>query len=58
MLLIHAKNDLHSIYSAYLAEILRLEGFADFLELDLTEIEAKTLKQQDLVIGGTCAGRD
>ena len=50
MLLLHAQNDSHSRYSAYLAEILRLEGFADFAELDIEEIKAKTLAQQDLVI--------
>lgn len=50
MLLLHAQNDSHSRYSAYLAEILRLEGFVDFAELDIEEIKAKTLAQQDLVI--------
>ncbi len=50
MLLIHNKNDPHSLYSHYLAEILRLEGFADFTELNLAEIQAATLAQQDLVI--------
>ncbi|MFN8489464.1 MAG: hypothetical protein U0350_17915 [Caldilineaceae bacterium] len=50
MLLLHTQNDAHSRYSAYLAEILRLEGFADFAELDIEEIKAKTLTQQDLVI--------
>ena len=50
MLLLHAQNDSHSRYNAYLAEILRLEGFADFAELDIEEIKAKTLASQDLVI--------
>ncbi|MEZ4867400.1 MAG: hypothetical protein R3C14_39105 [Caldilineaceae bacterium] len=55
MLLIHAKNDRHSIYSHYLAEILRLEGFADFAEAELTALDAAALAQHDLVILPRCA---
>jgi len=50
MLLIHAPNDSHSRYSAYLGEILRLEGFVDFVELDLEAVNAAILVEQDLVI--------
>lgn len=50
MLLLHAKHDPHSRYSHYLAEILRLEGFVDFAELELAGVDAETLARHDLVI--------
>jgi hypothetical protein len=50
MLLIHAKQDAHSQYSQYLAEILRLEGFADFVEQELSTLDANTLRQHDLAL--------
>jgi hypothetical protein len=50
MLLLHAAENRHSIYSRYLAEILRLEGFVDFVELDLAQLDAATLARHDLVV--------
>lgn len=50
MLLLHAANDAHSTYSHYLAEILRLEGFADFQEAKFADLDAAALQRQDLVI--------
>jgi hypothetical protein len=50
MLLIHAPHDYHSRYSHYLAEILRLEGFADFDEADIATLDAVGLARHGLVI--------
>lgn len=50
MLLIHARESFHARYSAYLAELLRLEGFVDFNELDLAAVDAAALTRHDLVI--------
>lgn len=50
MLLFHAKDNHHARYSGYLAEILRLEGFADFDETALDRLNAETLAGCDLAI--------
>lgn len=50
MLLIHAADDPHARYSAYLAEILRLEGFCDFHQADRTQLDRDLLAAHDLVI--------
>ena len=50
MLLIHSPTDRHSAYSRYLAELLRLEGFADFGEAELGAVDAAILSGQDLVV--------
>jgi hypothetical protein len=50
MLLIHAPIDHHSRYSQYLAEILRLEGFVEFDELDLAAIDTNQLARHDLIL--------
>lgn len=50
MLLLHAASDAHSIYSHYLAEILRLEGLVDFQEAEFAEMTDAALRQHDLVI--------
>lgn len=50
MLLLHAANDPHSIYSHYLAAILRLEGFADFQEAEFADLTAEGLGRHDLVL--------
>lgn len=50
MLLLHIAAEARSRYSHYLAEILRMEGFVDFAEADLTEVDAARLAQHDLVI--------
>ncbi len=50
MLLIHAPGDRHSAYSHYLAEILRMEGFVDFAEAELSAQDAATLSEHDLLI--------
>lgn len=50
MLLLHANENRHARYSAYLAAILRMEGFVDFSELDLAAVDASTLAAHDLVI--------
>lgn len=50
MLLVHASTDPHSTYSRYLAEILRMEGFADFDEADLASLNGDGLSGHDLVI--------
>src|SRR5690348_1816539 len=50
MLLVHAPADPHSTYSRYLAEILRMEGFADFDEADLASLNGDDLSGHDLVI--------
>ncbi len=50
MLLIHAQSDRHSAYSHYLAEILKMEGFLDFVEAELGAIDAATLSRHDLLI--------
>lgn len=55
MLLIHIQVDQHSQYSRYLAEILRLEGFADFAEAELATLDAAALAQHDLVILPRCS---
>jgi hypothetical protein len=50
MLLIHAAADPRSRYSHYLAEILRLEGFADFGEVDLSALDEALLGEHELLI--------
>lgn len=50
MLLIHSASDPHSGYSHYLAEILRGEGFADFVETDISALDAETVASHDLVV--------
>lgn len=50
MLLLHSQTDPHSRYSHYLAEILRLEGFADFVEAELATLDAAKLAAHDLII--------
>ncbi len=50
MLLLHAQADFHCRYSHYLAKILRLEGFADFAEAELTTLDPVLLRQHDLLI--------
>lgn len=54
MLLIHCTTEPHAIYSHYLAEILRLEGFVDYAEAELTTIDAATLLAHDLVLLPRC----
>lgn len=50
MLLLHAAADPRSRYSHYLAEILRVEGFADFAEADLSSLDEALLGAHDLLI--------
>ena len=50
MLLIHNAGEARSRYSYYLAEILRMEGFVDFTEDDLSVLTGDLLAQHDLVI--------
>ncbi|MCB0115730.1 MAG: hypothetical protein KDD84_16635 [Caldilineaceae bacterium] len=50
MLLLHVVAEARSRYSHYLGEILRMEGFVDFAECDLSEVDASQLAQHDLVI--------
>lgn len=50
MLLIHSSEDQHSKYSHYLAEILRMEGFTDFVEAELASLTANELSGHDIVI--------
>ena len=50
MLVLHARGDRHSRYSRYLVELLRLEGFADYAEADLSHLRAETLADHDLVM--------
>lgn len=50
MLLIHHQTDFHSRYSHYLAEIVRSEGFVDFVEAELSTLDEAALAQHDLVL--------
>jgi hypothetical protein len=50
MLIVHTATDPHSIYSHYLAEILRLEGFADFGEADIARLAFTDLAAHDLIL--------
>ena len=50
MLLLHCATDPHAIYSHYLAEILRLEGFADYAEGELAHLDTAMLAAHDLVL--------
>lgn len=50
MLLIHAPGDPHAIYSRYLAEILCLEGFVDFREVNIGDLNSVDLGCEDLLI--------
>ena len=50
MLLFHHVGEARSRYSRYLAEILRMEGFVDFAEEDLSALEGSLLARHDLVI--------
>lgn len=50
MLLFHNVGEARSRYSHYLAEILRMEGFVDFAEQDLSALDGNLLAQHDLVI--------
>ncbi len=50
MLLVHSPTDEHARYSRYLAEILRMEGFADFEEAELPSLGAPELARYDLVV--------
>ena len=50
MLVLHAREERHSRYSRYLVELLRLEGFADYAEADLSHLRVETLADHDLVI--------
>ena len=42
MLLLHIAAEARSRYSHYLGEILRMEGFVDFAECDLSEVSARS----------------
>ena len=50
MLLFHNAGEARSRYSYYLAEILRMEGFVDFSEEDISALDGNSLAQHDLVI--------
>lgn len=50
MLLIHAAQDPHARYSHYLAELLRLEGFVDFVEAEWAAVDERLLASHDLVL--------
>ena len=50
MLVLHARGDRHSRYSRYLVELLRLEGFVDYVEADLAHVRATTLAEHELVL--------
>lgn len=50
MLLLHNPDDPRSRYSAYLGEILRLEGFCDWAEGDVAELDAGLPAGHDLLI--------
>ena len=50
MLLFHNAGEARSRYSYYLAEILRMEGFVDFAEDDISALDGNLLAQHDLVI--------
>ncbi len=50
MLLFHHVGEARSRYSRYLAEILRMEGFVDFAEEDISALEGSLLARHDLVI--------
>ncbi len=50
MLLFHNAGEARSRYSYYLAEILRMEGFVDFSEEDISALDENSLAQHDLVI--------
>ncbi len=50
MLLFHNAGEARSRYSYYLAEILRMEGFVDFSEEDISALGGDLLAQHDLII--------
>ena len=50
MLLFHNAGEARSRYSYYLAEIMRMEGFVDFTEEDISALDGNLLVQHDLVI--------
>src|SRR5262245_50138240 len=50
MLLIHARRDPRARYSRYLAEILVMEGFGRIPEIDLDDLDDRTLADAGLVI--------
>lgn len=50
MLLIQHAAYRGNAYSRYLAEILRLEGFTDFIVRDLEDVDAELLAEHDLVL--------
>ncbi|MBI3959661.1 MAG: hypothetical protein HY328_12700 [Chloroflexi bacterium] len=50
MLLLHDPADSRSRYSRYLGEILRMEGFADWAEADISALDAALLRRHDLAI--------
>ncbi len=50
MLLFHIAGEARSRYCYYLAEILRMEGFVDFSEEDISALDGNSLAQHDLVI--------
>ena len=50
MLLFHNAGEARSRYSYYLAEILRMEGFVDFSEEDISALDGALLARHDLFI--------
>ncbi|MGH2558826.1 MAG: hypothetical protein ACRDJH_07160, partial [Thermomicrobiales bacterium] len=50
MLLVHARRDPRSRFSRYLAEILVMEGFSGFAQIDLDELDDETLAGAGLVV--------
>jgi hypothetical protein len=50
MLVVHARRDPQARYSRYLAEILRLEGFANVAHADIDELDDRDLTDASLVV--------
>ncbi|MGH2534830.1 MAG: hypothetical protein ACRDJW_21430 [Thermomicrobiales bacterium] len=50
MLLVHARRDPRSRYSRYLAEILVMEGFTGFAQVDLDDLDDASLADAGLVV--------
>ncbi|MCY3711556.1 MAG: hypothetical protein OXG26_21930 [Caldilineaceae bacterium] len=50
MLLFHNAGEARSRYSYYLAEILRMEGFVDFSEEDISALDGDLLARHELIV--------
>jgi hypothetical protein len=50
MLVLHARRDPHARFSHYLAEILRLEGFTALRQVDIDDLDERTLADADFLV--------